>query len=144
MADKEEKIVNSLDKISEKLEAIDKTIRETVIKAKKEPFDKEIELQKIQLLNDDYQSYFNVAGSILAGGFVSLTVLIITLFLFFTLVALILIVVVSVLIVYAFVWLELRKRNFFALIDELTEKIRNNETIEPMSKLRKRIKTMGK
>ena len=145
MADKENAIVKSLEKISDKLENIDKTIKEIGTKPPNEKqFDKDIELQKIQLLNDDFESYFNVAGSILTGGFVSLTVLILTIFLFYTVVALILLVVIGAIVAITFVWLEINKRKFFTLLDQLIERVKNKETLEPITELRKKIKVTGR
>jgi hypothetical protein len=144
MADDNENIVKSLDKISEKLENIDKTIKEIGVKPKEKSFDKDIELQKIQLLNDDFESYFGVAGSILTGGFVSLTVLILTIFLFYTIVALVLVFAIGVIVAITFVWLEINKRRFFTLLDELIDKVRNKEALEPITELRKKIKVIGK
>jgi hypothetical protein len=68
-------------------------------------FDKDIELQKIQIVKDAFQSYFNLGGSILVGMFVSVSVLILTLYMS-RLIGIILIVVMGVIAIASLFWMD--------------------------------------
>lgn len=48
--------------------------------SEKKAFDKDIELQKIQVLQNDFQAWFNTVGSLWVGGFIGLAIMILTVY----------------------------------------------------------------
>jgi len=99
---------------------------------------KDIDLQKIQILNDCFRAYFNISGSIIAGGFIALLVFFTTLYYATP---------VILLPVYTLLWVGfgyLGKRfldnsynEFLTFIDNLHMKVERGETLPSITELKK-------
>jgi len=92
--------------------------------------DNNIELQKIQLLKDWFQAWFNIAGSIIAGGFIGLGVMCTTLYYGNPL--LLLIIFLFLLVVFGLFgrwYMNKQYDKFLTFVDNLYMKIEKGETL---------------
>jgi hypothetical protein len=100
---------------------------------------RDVDLQKIQILNDWYQAYFNIVGSVIAGGFIGLVVLFTTLFygnlLMLSMIFLILWVGFAI---FGKRFLDKNYDAFLTYIDTLHRKVERGEALPSIMELRKK------
>jgi uncharacterized protein YacL len=113
----------------------------------KENVNRDIDLQKIQILSDDFQAYFNVGASIGVGGLIGLLILALTAYynkqfssdvmtnLYLTLIA---VVGVYILFFVLIKFLDKRSNEFLAFVDKLQAKVEKGENLPLLTKLKKR------
>lgn len=136
MADKETKTEERLGKISENLGEINKTIKEIWSKSEPRTPNRDVDLQKIQVLDSNYQTWFNLIGSVYAGGFVGLLILATTLYYEGPLRNLILIglayLVVFVGIFYGLRYLKKEHDRHLKFISDKTERVQKGELLKSL------------
>jgi hypothetical protein len=72
MGEKETKTEERLEKISKNLEEINKTIKEIWSKPETKISNRDVDLQKVQILDNENQSWFNFLSAVVAGGIIGL------------------------------------------------------------------------
>lgn len=103
-------------------------------------FDKDIELQKIQIAKDTFQSYFNLGGSILTGTLVGLSVLILTLYMLYPITEVILILVIGGVVAISFLWMDKQNKKFLKIVDDWVKQVEEGKQLPSITEMEKQIK----
>ena len=111
-------------------------------------FDKEIELQKIQILQNDYEAWFNTGASLWVGGLIGLLILILTVYynkqfnpnpaLNLILTVITAIIVYILFAYYGIRFMNRRSNTFLALTDQLLANVEKGIPLGSVVELRKK------
>jgi high-affinity Fe2+/Pb2+ permease len=107
-------------------------------------FDRDVELQKIQTLNEYFNAWFQVLSSLLIGGFIGLTVLLLTIYYdgIINLLALTVgsLIIYPMFLVFGLWFIRRQQDNFITLVDGLLKQVENCEGLPSLLELKKRIR----
>jgi hypothetical protein len=111
---------------------------------KKKKMNKDVELQKIQIIAGNYQTWFNLGGSIVVGGLIGLPIAFLTLY-YEHLISLLVysfgLGIVYVALGVGATWFMHRRNNeHLEFIDGLLERIENGEALPSLVELRKQLR----
>lgn len=108
--------------------------------------DREIELKKIDVLDSNYQTWFNVSSSILIGGVISFLILILTAFygkqlhpneVLNNVIAVVLIMAAYIALIVGIRMLRKNRNEHLVNIDRLLDRVKNGETLPSIFELSK-------
>lgn len=111
---------------------------------------RDIDLQKIQILSEDFHAWFDVGASVWVGGFIGLLILILTVYynkqfspdvmlnLVLTFIAAVIVYVVFA--IFARMFMNKARNEFLAFIDELLAKVEKGDSLPSVTELRKRFR----
>ncbi len=99
--------------------------------------DKEIELQKIQIVIDDTQTWINLAGSILIGALIADTILILTLKLNI-IIGVLSLIIIGIILGGCIVYLYKRNTRFLTLVDDWIKTIEEGKSVPSIIEMKKK------
>jgi uncharacterized membrane protein len=109
---------------------------------------RDIELQKIQVLQNDFVAWFNAGSSLWVGGLIGLLILILTLYynkqLGLVPTVIVIVFVYAVLGAYGTWFMNKRSIEFFAFVDELLTQVEKGEPLGSLMEIRRQTRGKGK